>query len=137
VIDFLPEPFGDRSPQYITRLGTCPVRLIGDQGWIETGDSGEVVIQPTDLVEQPPTPNKRAPGLEVSAHSRNFFDCVRSRGKPVANSQVIRRSHIACHAAAIAWILNRKLEIDPATETFINDPAANLLATRPDRQWAT
>lgn len=137
VIDFLPEPFGDRSPQYITRLGTCPVRLIGDQGWVETGDSGEVVIQPTGLVEQPPTPTKRAPGLEVSAHSRNFFDCVRSRGKPVANSQVMRRSHIACHAAAIAWILNRKLEIDPATETFVNDPEANLLATRPDRQWAT
>jgi hypothetical protein len=47
----------------------------------------------------------------------------------------MRRSHIACHAAAIAWILNRKLTIDPKTESFVGDAQANLLRTRPDRIW--
>jgi hypothetical protein len=47
----------------------------------------------------------------------------------------MRRSHIACHAAAISWILGRKLVIDPKTEKFVGDPQANLLVSRPDRAW--
>ena len=43
ILDFLKEPFGDRSPHYITRLGTCPVRFVGDEGSVETGDEGEIV----------------------------------------------------------------------------------------------
>ena len=39
-LDFLKAPFGDRSPHYITRLGTCPVRFVGDAGSVETGDGG-------------------------------------------------------------------------------------------------
>jgi len=137
IIDFLAEPFGDRSPHYITRLGTCPVRFIGDEGWVETGDSGEIVVEPDSLQKELPDPTKRVRGLDVSAHSRNFFDCIRTREKPAANSEVMRRSHIASHAAAISWILKRKLRIDPKSETFIDDPEANLLASRPERSWAT
>jgi predicted dehydrogenase len=135
IIDFLKEPFGDRSPHYITRLGTCPVRFVGDEGWVETGDEGEIVVQPESLQKELPD-TKRVRGLDVSAHSRNFFDCIRSRGTTNANPDVMRRSHIACHAAAIAWILGRKLTIDPVKEEFINDPEANLLKSRPTREWA-
>ena len=49
----------------------------------------------------------------------------------------MRRSHIACHAAAIAWILNRKLKLDPVKEEFIGDEEANRLRSRPSRDWAT
>ena len=71
----------------------------------------------------------------MSAHSRNFFDCIRNRGTTNANPDVMRRSHIACHAAAIAWILKRPLKIDPVKEEFINDADANLLRSRPARDW--
>jgi hypothetical protein len=47
----------------------------------------------------------------------------------------MRRSHIACHAAALAWILGRKLRIDPVKEQFIDDDEANLLRSRPSRNW--
>ncbi len=137
VIDFLSEPFGDRSPHYITRLGTCPVRFIGEDGWVETGDSGEIVVNPDSLQKELPDPSKRVRGLDVSAHSRDFFDCMRSRKATAANADVMRRSHIACHAAAIAWILKRKLRIDPSTEQFIDDADANLLRSRPSRDWTT
>ncbi len=135
IIDFLPQPFGDRAPHYITRLGTCPVRFIGEDGWVETGDSGEIVVQPEALAKDLPGPEKRVRGLDVGAHSRNFFDCIRSREKTTANPDVMRRSHIASHAAAIAWILQRKLKFDPVKEEFINDPEANLLKSRPERDW--
>ena len=137
IIDFLAQPFGDRSPHYITRLGTCPVRFIGDEGSVETGDSGEIVAQPESLLKELSDKNKRVLGLDVSAHARNFFDCIGSRALTVANVDVMRRSHIACHAAAIAWILNRKLKIDPVKEEFIGDDEANLLRSRPSRNWTT
>ncbi|HIF00732.1 MAG TPA: Gfo/Idh/MocA family oxidoreductase [Planctomycetes bacterium] len=136
VIDFLDDPFGDRGPRWITRLGTCPVRFEGDKGSVETGDSGEIVVKPDSLQRAIRQSGKRVRGLDVSAHSRNFFDCVRSRQKPVCNQTVMRRSHIACHAAALSWILGRKLTIDPKTEQFVDDQEANGLLRRPQRSWA-
>ena len=135
VIDFLPDPFGKREPHYITRLGTCPVRFIGEKGSIETGDEGEIVASTPELQKELPDQTKRVRGLDVSAHARDFFDCIRTRGKTAANADVMRRSHIACHAAALSWILGRTLTIDPVKEEFVNDPEANLMRMRPDRQW--
>jgi len=48
---------------------------------------------------------------------------------------------IACHAAAIAWILQRKLSFDPVKEVFTTalglDDEANLLGSRTERNpWA-
>jgi len=77
----------------------------------------------------------RVRGLDVSAHSRNFFDCIRSREKTAANPDVMRRSHIACHAAATAWVLQRKLKFDPVKEEFLGDDEANLLRSRASRNW--
>lgn len=135
ILDFLDQPFGDRSPHYITRLGTCPVRFEGEEGTVETGDEGEIVVTPDSLQKELGETQKRVRGLDVSAHSRNFFDCIRSREKTAANPDVMRRSHIACHAAATAWILGRKLKFDPANEEFVNDAEANLFRARSARHW--
>lgn len=135
VLDFLKAPFGDRSPHYVTRLGTCPVRFVGDEGWVETGDEGEIVVHPESLAKELPDRTKRVRGLDVTAHSRNFFDCIRSRKQPAAHPDVMRRSHIASHAAAIAWVLNRKLRFDPVKEEFVGDAEANRMRSRPERDW--
>ncbi|MCA9129933.1 MAG: Gfo/Idh/MocA family oxidoreductase [Planctomycetales bacterium] len=134
VIDFLADPFGDRSPRWITRLGTCPVRFNGDDGSVETGDEGEIVAS-SEALNREISQIKRVRGLDVSAHARNFFDCVKSRSQTVCNPTVMRRSHIACHAAALAWMLQRKLTINPTTEEFVNDEDANLLRFRSPRVW--
>ncbi|NOX55459.1 MAG: gfo/Idh/MocA family oxidoreductase, partial [Planctomycetes bacterium] len=70
---------------------------------------------------------------DVSAHARNFFDCVKTRQQPVCNPEVMRHSHTAAHAAAIAWILGRTLKFDPGKAEFLNDPEANSLRSRPAR----
>ncbi|MHB8902348.1 MAG: Gfo/Idh/MocA family protein, partial [Thermoguttaceae bacterium] len=97
IFDFLKDPFGNRDPHYVTRLGTCPVRFEGDKGSVETGDSGEMLIMPDSLAAAIPHSGDRVRGLDVSAHARNFFDCVKSRKPPVCNSSVMRHSHVACH----------------------------------------
>jgi predicted dehydrogenase len=133
VIDCLETPFGNR-PGWIQSVGTCPVRFVGDEGWVETGDNGAIEVHPASLKEElKEVIRKREVGLDVSAHARNFFDCVKSRAKPAANSQVMRHSHTACHAAALAWILKRKLKFDPANGEFVGDDEANGLRSRPAR----
>ena len=135
VLDVLKTPFGER-PGWIQNLGTCPVRFIGDEGWVETGDSGGIEVHPASLKSELAERGKKVVGLDVSAHARNFFDCVKSRSQPAANPLVMRHSHIACHAAALSWILNRKLKLDPAKEAFIDDDEANGLRARPAREWS-
>ena len=49
---------------------------------------------------------------------------------------VMRRSHVACHAAALSWILGRKLTINPVTEEFVGDDDANHMRFRQPRVWA-
>jgi predicted dehydrogenase len=132
VLDFLKTPFGER-PGWVQHLGTCPVRFVGDEGSVEVGDSGEIVVKPTSLESEISGRYKKTPGLDVAAHARNFFDCVKSRGQTAANPDVMRHSHIACHAAALSWILKRKLKFDPAKVAFIDDAEANSLRFRPAR----
>jgi predicted dehydrogenase len=134
VLEFLKTPFGER-PGWVRSLGTCPVRFVGDAGWVEVGDSGGIEVQPALLrKELKELEGKQENGLDVAAHARNFFDCVKSRERPAANAQVMRHSHIACHAAALSWLLNRKLRLDPAKEEFIADDEANGLRSLPSRK---
>ena len=135
IIDFLDQPFGDRSPQYITRLGTCPIRFIGEEGWVETGDSGEIVTSSKSLQNEIPKADERIRGLDVTAHARDFFNCMRSRKMTAANAEVMKQSHTACHAAAAAWITNQTLTLEPSNSLF-DQSAANLLSSRPSRDWA-
>jgi predicted dehydrogenase len=133
VLDFLRTPFGQR-PGWVQALGTCPVRFVGDEGWVEVGDSGGIEVHPASLrSEVAGLGNRPANGLDVGSHARNFFDCIKSRGRPAANSQVMRHSHIACHAAALAWLLNRRLRLDPAREEFVGDAEANGLRSLASR----
>jgi predicted dehydrogenase len=134
VLDFLQTPFGKR-PGWVQSLGTCPVRFVGDEGWVEAGDSGGIEVHPESLrAELKGLEGRKDNGLDVGAHARDFVNCIKSRGKPAANSQVMRHSHIACHAAALAWLLNRKLRLDPEKEVFVGDDEANGLRSRPARK---
>lgn len=135
ILDFLATPFGDRGPNWITRLGTCPVRFVGDEGSIETGDSGDSEVSSPSLRGELQAAAATVKGLDVSAHARNFFDCMKSRQPPVANAEVMRNSHVACHAAAMSWMLQRKLTMDVATQSFVGDDEANGLRSRAARLW--
>jgi len=135
VCDFLVTPFADRSPQYTTSTGTCPVRFEGDEGWVETGDSGEVLLSP-NLVRSQGRRFAR-PGTSAQGHGRDFFDCVKSRARPICHPEVMRRSHLACFAAELAWELGRRIRFDPAGERFIGDEEANRRIRRAPREpWS-
>jgi predicted dehydrogenase len=135
VCDFLPTAFGNREPQYHTYLGTCPVRFEGDEGWVETGDSGQVLL--SDSLRKNLPVETTIAGTNPVGHGRNFFDCVKSRAKTVCNENIMRRSHVACFAAQLAWQLGRKLTFDPVKEEFVGDEEANRMRRRAQREpWS-
>jgi len=107
------------------------VRFEGDQGWVETGDTGEIKAEPAALLAE--APPGRVAGTDPTGHVRDFLDCTRTRSAPASNVDVMRQGHVACHAAAISWLRGRKLRFDPETESFPDDPEANRLRTRAKR----
>jgi predicted dehydrogenase len=113
-------------------LGSCPVRFEGDAGWVETADSGKLALSSPVLLAGRKVPE--IDGYPATFHVRDFLDCVKTRGKPLANADVACQSHIACHAANIAIYLGRKLTYDPAKNEFVGDDEANRLRSEALRE---
>ena len=109
-------------------LGTCSIRYVGEDGWVETGDSGAMRIEPESLLAEKKVFTER--GTSAYTHVANFLECVKSRRLTRANASVAGQSHIVCHAAYIAWQLGRTLKFDPAKEEFIGDEEANRMRSR-------
>jgi hypothetical protein len=59
---------------------------------------------------------------------------MQSRQHPVADVEIGHRSATVCHLGNIARWLGRKLQWDPASETFPGDDEANRLLDRPRRK---
>ena len=107
------------------------MRFEGDVGWVEAADSGKFAVSAPALL-QGGAPKEMA-GTDPTKHVRDFLDCIKTRAKPAANADVTRRGHIVSHAASIGWRLNRKVQFDPVTESFVNDADANRMCSRARR----
>jgi hypothetical protein len=106
-------------------LGSCPVRFEGDAGWVETGDSGKLILSSPELLAGRKV--AEIGGYPATYHVRDFLNCVKSRGKPLCDADVACFGHIACHAANITLYLDRKLTYDPVKNEFVGDDEANRL----------
>ncbi len=120
--------------------GSCGMRFDGEAGWLAAAD-GYAKTEAS------------APGLlkdyrKVLAaytartgralnHPRNFFDCVKSRQRTVANPEVMHAAMTTVHAANICMWLKRDLRFNPVREEFIGDEEANRLRRRAAREpWS-
>ncbi len=114
-------------------LGSCHIRFEGDAGWVETADGGEIRVS-ENLRPLAPSISKEEAGRATTNHVRDFLDCVKSRRQPRSHALAAGQAHIACHAAYIAFQLGRKLEFDPATDSFVADEQANRMRSRAMRE---
>jgi len=106
-------------------LGSCPVRFEGENGWVEAGDSGKMVLSSPELLAGREV--AQIGGYPATFHVRDFLDCVKTRSAPKANAEAACWTHIACHAANIALFLKRQVKLDLETLTFPGDEEANRL----------
>jgi predicted dehydrogenase len=113
-------------------LGSCPVRFEGEAGWVETGDSGKLVLSSPELLAGREV--AEIGGYPATFHVRDFLDCVKTRNRPKSNADAASAAHIACHATNIAIALGRKLTYDPAKHEFVGDEQANRLRSEALRE---
>jgi predicted dehydrogenase len=88
-------------------------------------------LYPYDNLERPPRVQKKEATMN---HMGNFFDCIRTRNKPIADVASQHRSVTACHVANISMRLGRKLRWDPEKEIFVADEEANRWLSREQRK---
>jgi len=112
------------------RFGSCPVRFEGDEGYVETGDSGEMEVSPKSLLGD----RRFLGGYPPDDHVRAFLDCVKTRQQTISNAEVAHRSISVCHVANICKRLGRPIKWDPVKEECIDDPEANRLRSRAYRE---
>lgn len=77
--------------------------------------------------------------IDLRAHHRNFFDCIRNGGRPAADIEIGHLSSSLCHLGNIATRVGRTLNFDPKTETITSDKEASRLLSRKYRKgghWA-
>ncbi len=114
-------------------LGSCHFRLEGENGWVETADSGKIEVSENLRGENLAVSQEEA-ALATTRHVRDFLDCVKTRRQPRSNALAAAQAHIACHAAYVAFQLGRKLQFDPARDRFIDDDQANRMRSRAMRE---
>jgi hypothetical protein len=115
-------------------------RTVEDLGAIFRGENGSLEIlrgraraNPMEILRDAPADTPGGP-KESIPHIANFIDCVRSREKPAADSEVGHRATTVCHLINICRKLGRKLQWDPKAEWFVNDREADQLISRPRRE---
>lgn len=106
--------------------------FIGDRGKIRIGNN-VVTSNPVELAQVPKKDLKfRLPAIDN--HIQDWFDCIKSRQRPIADVEIGHRSAILCHLGNIARWVGRKMVWDPASEQFPGDDQANQYLDRPRRK---
>ena len=112
-------------------------------GVLFTGTEGEVEVNRGYLKTKPSSLMRLRlkPGdihlYRSDNHFADWLRCIRTRSQPICDVEIGCRSVTVCHLGNIAYLLNRSLFWDPASERFRDDEAANRLIMRPYRSpWA-
>ncbi len=106
------------------------VRFEGSNGWIWV-NRGSLRASDKTLIDTP-LPETAERLYNSTDHMGNFFECVRSRKRPIADVEVGHRSATICHLGAIALRTGFQLKWDPDREEFVGEHAkeANAYVSR-------
>jgi myo-inositol 2-dehydrogenase/D-chiro-inositol 1-dehydrogenase len=108
-------------------LDGAPVKALADDPLAR--DSYQ--LYPHDDLSLP----ERAGKLDsIVNHMENFFDCIRTRNKPISDIESQHRSVTTCHLANISQRLGRPLKWDAEKEDFAGDEEANSWLSREQRK---
>ena len=96
------------------------VKFWGENGWIEVSRGYFNASNEEWMLPEQPEQDRNA----LNPHHTNFIECVKNHTEPVVPVEIGCSSTIICLLGNIAFDLGRKIEWNPETETFINDPEA-------------
>jgi predicted dehydrogenase len=122
-----------------TGRGENGIKFIGDGGkWIFVNRERIQASDPKLLDE--PLPSGATRLYASRDHMGNFFDCLRSRKRPICDVEIGHRSVTVCHLGNIAIRTGKKFRWDPARERA-DDAGVNEWLSRPmrapwDKLWS-
>jgi predicted dehydrogenase len=112
------------------------VRFYGDRGWVNVGPRVLTASNPALLREITAAVGPIRIPQSVNHHD-DFLQCMRNRGRPIAEVEIGHRTATVCNLGNIAMQLGRKLRWDPVREEFIGDDVANRMRHRSMRSpWS-
>jgi predicted dehydrogenase len=124
---------------YIYANGIPMTHGDGGAGILFTGAKGTVEVTRGWFKTNPPEIAKEplGPGdirlYNSNNHMGDFFQCMKTRKRPICDVEVGCRSVTVCHLGNIAVWINRSLKWDPVKEEIIGDPEASRWLDRPMR----
>jgi len=120
-------------PQTARLRGNFGGVFVGERGWVTSMyGGGPIQGGPARIFEEMRLRTREVTG--ANNHHANWFECIRTRGRPSSSEEIGHRSASLGHLAIIAYKLQRSLKWDPAKEEFIGDEAANRLRSRAMRE---
>jgi predicted dehydrogenase len=142
-VEFIPAGFEDC--RYQTHVYANGLRVERYEAGLKPmiqfqGTQGTIGVSRDDVIESdPPELFSRAlRGNDVHLyasddHHTDFFNCVRTRQRPISDVETGHRSATICHLNAMAAQLGRALRWDPTKEEILGDPVAARMLDRPRR----
>lgn len=98
------------------------------------GSKGELIIGGGDggcyaeeAARHYKAPEKGYHAQKVSGHHQNWFDCIKSREKPIMDIAAGHQVAVMCILANLSYRIGRPIEWNGRKEQIIGDPAANRL----------
>jgi len=120
-----------RFPQFNNPGSSMGILWEGSEGWIYVA-RGYINASSKSLLRTVISPNEIK--LPVSNnHRRNFIDAVKSGTDPICPVGPGVKSEIVCQQADIAIRLGQRLHWDNEKESFVDNPNANRMLSRPMR----
>ncbi len=114
---------------YLEESGEPGVAFIGEKGILAINRaSWKVIPQQQDgkyLTE--PFPPRKSDYSGLDAHTRNFYECIRSRKDPNCTIEMGRDAALIAHLGNIAYRTGKKLQWDAQKGVILNEPQFNTM----------
>lgn len=142
-VEFLPKGWEDVKAQThryesgvrverVERVEHGMIEFKGTKGTIWVGRDDVLVTDPAPLAARPLRADE--PHLYASDdHHTDFFNCMRTRQRPICDVEIGNRTATICHLNNIAAQLRRPIRWDPRKEEIVGDAVASRLLDRPRR----
>jgi predicted dehydrogenase len=109
------------------------IRIEGTDGWLYVnGWNGKLEASSEEILKSEIGPNEIHLSTDTSEHA-NFLKCIRSREETYHPVEDVHRNSTIEHIGNIAMILSRKVQWNLQKEEFVNDPEANVMRSKPER----
>jgi len=138
------DPKQSTNEPLVGRISQSGIRFEGTDGWIDShkwrgalkacrGEMLDAGIDPEKVKIY--RPSEIVPGpSDNGGEYRNFFDCEKSHQRTYTPAETGHRTITIAHMGNISMLLGRRLAWEPEGERFINDPEANRILRRKQRE---